>query len=134
MKILILGPYDSDSLRKDLQLINRVTKDIYSSFFIFSVLQHDIIKHKKKDFKEIKVYLSLIENMTEKEYNSHTYVYGNANKKYDFDEVLLYDYEKVSVQEAALKYNIPDFNDRFYSIEDATKTFNSIGELLDYIK
>lgn len=128
MKILILSPYDIDNFRRDLKLLN-FKQDVYSSFYVFEMLFIDAFK-RGEDFDAVSTILGIAETLNEKEYNSSQIHYGPVPRSYHFDRIIVYDYDVVSTQEAALISSSDEFKKTFYTTDDATDVVTNIMEAI----
>lgn len=129
MKILVLGPLNYTSARKDLELMN-YNKNLYSNLFAFEGFYAHYARKEERMDSETAMMLLLADQMTQKEYDSFELFFGLAPKKYKFDMVICYNYDLLSSQEAALQMNYRDFKINFYTTDDLTHKSDNIMEAI----
>lgn len=129
MKILILGPIDYPSARQDLILLN-YNQNIYSSLFVFEGLYSALTRENVPIESQTSMILYLSEALSEKEYNSSEIHFGLVPKKYSFDKIICYNFDILSTQEARLKMDFKDFEDKFYTTKNVTDKVDNIMEAI----
>ena len=108
MKVLILGPIDYPSIRKDLQLINYNNK-VYSTYYAFEGMYAATTREGKMlhgGTTELLLYLS--ETMRDSEYDVCDILFGFVPKTKHVDKVICYNC--LSYQERTSIFNLLAIN------------------------
>lgn len=130
MKVLILGPIDYPSIRKDLQLINYNNK-VYSTYYAFEGMYAATNREGKMlEGGTTELFLYLSETMRDSEYNVCDILFGFVPKTRHVDKVICYNYDTLSSQEALMTSYFKDFPDKFYTTADITDRVDNIMEAI----
>ena len=130
MKVLILGPIDYPSIRKDLQLVN-YNNNAYSTYYAFEGMYAATTREGKMlEGGTTALFLYLSENMTDNEYNVCDILFGFVPRTRLVDKIICYNYDTLSSQEALMASYYPDFPSKFYITADITDKVDNIMEAI----
>ena len=130
MKVLILGPIDYPSIRRDLQLINYNNK-VYSTYYAFEGMYAATTREGKMlDGGTTELFLYLSETMRNSEYNVCDILFGFVPKTRHIDKIICYNYDTLSAQEALMTSYFKDFPEKFYTTADITDRVDNIMEAI----
>lgn len=131
MKILILAPFNYADARHDLQVLNYSQK-VDSAYYLLEGLLTQ-----RTDFSLAEMYVYLASQYRLEDYDQFDVFYGLVPRYFEFDMIICYNKDVLSVQE-----NLMDtrFNPQtkleyqFYTSDDATHFVDNIYEVIKLAK